>query len=118
MSHRFTEDELDHLTPEDHDPDPQPTAAHNDINDATEAVPFDPFADDEDGEEAEGNSSGFTSTDGAQSPHSNLTDAHDATAAVPYDPFADDEDEDEDSLAEDNGLPGIDEDDSSDAARG
>ena len=30
----------------------------------------------------------------------------------------DDEDEDEDSLAEDNGLPGIDEDDSSDAARG
>ena len=92
MSHRFTEDELDHLTPEDHDPAPQPTAAHSDVHDATEAVPFDPFADDEDAAE---DTLAFGTVDDTTSPQSNLTDAHDATAAVPYDPFADDEDEDD-----------------------
>ena len=59
MSHRFSEDELDHLTPEEHEdaqPDAATTADHpasndasNDAtNDATQAVRFDPFADDDD----------------------------------------------------------------------
>ena len=54
MTHRFSEDELDHLTPEEHEPDAAPSARpapsdasrYDDTNDATEAVPFDPFADD------------------------------------------------------------------------
>ena len=53
MSHRFSEDELDHLTPEEHETaqpeatDPgavEPEAAA----DATQAVRFDPFADEDD----------------------------------------------------------------------
>ena len=55
MTHRFSEDELDHLTPEEHEPDAAPSAhpapsdasRYDDTNDATEAVPFDPFADDD-----------------------------------------------------------------------
>ncbi|MCQ9676453.1 serine/threonine protein kinase [Corynebacterium sp. BF-R-2] len=55
MTHRFSEDELDHLTPEDHEPDaassahpaPSDASRYDDTNDATEAVPFDPFADDD-----------------------------------------------------------------------
>ena len=94
MTQSFSEDELDHLTPEEHeDPQDRDDAAL----DATAAVPFDPFADEDgDGDEA---IDGAGAEVGARTdPHSTEVtgeaDASDRTAAVPYDPFADEDDTD------------------------
>ena len=87
MTQSFSEDELDHLTPEEHvDPKNRDAAAL----DATAAVPFDPFAN-EDGDEED---SGVTRTNPHGTEVADETDASDRTAAVPYDPFADEDDTD------------------------
>ena len=87
MTQSFSEDELDHLTPEEHeDPKDRDAAAL----DATAAVPFDPFAD-EDGDEED---TGATRANPHGTEVADETDAADSTAAVPYDPFADEDDTD------------------------
>lgn len=107
MSHRFTEDELDHLTPEEHEDTndaattadrPASNDASNDATiDATQAVRFDPFADDDDDysedhhlsvSPSDSHSAGTAATEAADA------EASDRTAAVPFDPFADDDDDD------------------------
>ena len=77
MSHKFTEDELNYL-------DPEKSEENSEDGQATEAVAFDPFADDDDfDDEIEGQKYDGNSTEEAEST---------ATQAVAYDPFADDDD--------------------------
>ena len=93
MSHRFSEDELDHLTPEEHE-----TAEPEAPADATQAVRFDPFADDDDDYSEDhllSTSPAEPGDPGTTASGAGNTEASDRTAAVPFDPFADDYEEDD-----------------------
>ena len=103
MSHRFSEDELDHLTPEEHET-AQPEAVKPEAvepeaaADATQAVRFDPFADEDDDFSEDHHLTASPVQSGGQNaaaPGANNAEASDRTAAVPFDPFADDLEEED-----------------------
>src|SRR5699024_4360495 len=82
MTHNFSDDELNYLTPEDDKEEP-----------GTEAVAFDPFAD-EDGDESQ-NSADAEVEELLKQVGAGESETAAATEAVAFDPFADDDDEDE-----------------------
>ena len=79
MTHNFSDDELNYLTPEDDKEEP-----------GTEAVAFDPFAD-EDGDESQ-NSADAEVEELLKQVGAGESETAAATEAVAFDPFADDDD--------------------------